>query len=132
MKANILTFLQENLQRLFTKSPMFFKIWTLIAGVFVLITGIPELLNALPFDLHIPDVWNERTTIAVKWASRAAAAMALLTTKGIPVGITPGGNVLKVTNETKLPFTAALEKKSAEKNIISEMEVKVKPLNIIT
>lgn len=126
MKANVLTFLQENLQRLFTKSPKFFRIWTIVSGALVLITGIPELISALPFDVHIPDLWNAKVTEAVAWASRAALFMSLLTTKSEPVGVTAGGNVLKVTDATKLPFTAATEAKSADKKNVSAVEVKVK------
>lgn len=126
MKANILTFLQENLQRLFTKSPKFFRIWTLVSGALVLITGLPDLINSLPFDVHIPDLWNARVTTAVAWASRAAFFMSLLTTQSVPVGVTAGGNVIKVTDQTKLPFTAAVESKVADKENVSAVEVKVK------
>lgn len=127
MKANILTFLQENIQRFFTKSPLFFKIWTIISGTFVLITGIPDLISSLPFHVTIPDLWNERVTLAVAWASRAALFMSLLTVKSPAIGVTDNGkgNIIKVTDSSKLPFTAASEQKSAIKNDISSVEVKV-------
>lgn len=126
MNPNILTFLQETLQRLFTKSPKFFKVWMLISGALVLITGLPDFINFLHIaGFTIPNVWNEHVTIAVAWASRAALLMATLTTKSIPIAKTEGGNILKVTDETKLPFTAAVEQKSAVKNNIDTVEVKV-------
>lgn len=125
MKANILTFLQENIQRLFTKSPKFFKIWTIVSTILVLITGIPDLINSLPFHVTIPDLWNARVTVAVAWASRAALFMSLLTTQSSAVGVTPGGNVVKMTADDKLPFTAATEAKAAVKNNIPAVEVKV-------
>lgn len=80
MKTNaLIVFLQETLQRLFTKSPKFFKIWMIISGAFVLITGIPEALEY--FQINLPDLWSEPVNTAIAWASRAAFIMALLTTK---------------------------------------------------
>lgn len=127
MNANILTFLKESLQRLFAKSPKFFKVWQIVSGILVLITGIPELINSLPFHVTIPDLWNARVTEAVAWASRAALFMSLLTTQSTPIGVTDEGkgNVLKATDSDKLPFTAAVEKKEAAKENVSSIEVKV-------
>lgn len=119
--ANVLTWLQELIQRFFTKSPLFFKIWTIVSGALVLITGVPELLSTM--NIHIPDLWNVKVTAAVAWASRAALFMSLLTTQSKPVGVTKTGEVVKATNENKLPFTAATEQMSAVKNEVTKVEV---------
>lgn len=121
--ANVLTFLQELVKRFSTKSPLFFKVWIFISTTLVLITGIPEFLTVA--NIHIPDLWNEHVTRAVAWASRAALFMSLLTTQSKSVGVTSDtGTVIKATNEKLLPFTAAVEQKSAEKHSVDEVEVK--------
>lgn len=125
--ANVLMFLKEFLQRLFTKSPKFFKVWTWISGALVLVTGIPQLISSLPFQVHIPDVFNERLTAAIAWSSRAALLMSLLTTQSKPVGVTEDGKVVKATDDKQLPFTAATELKSAIKHDITPVEVITAP-----
>jgi len=112
--ANVLTFLQELIKRFQTKSPLFFKIWMFISGALVLITGVPEFLTTM--NIHIPDLWNVKVTLAVAWASRAALFMSLLTTQSKSVGVTETGTVIKITNDKLLPFTAATEQKVAVKS----------------
>lgn len=126
-KSNIITFLQELLQRLFTRSPKFFKIWTIIAGALVLVTGLPELLTAI--NINVPDLWNAKITTAVAWASRAALFMSLLTTSSKPAGVTPTGTIIKATDTTKLPFTAAEEKKEAVKKEVDTVEINTIAVN---
>lgn len=122
--ANVLTFLQENLQRLFVKSPLFFRIWTLIFGALVLITGVPDFVNMLHINgFVIPDLWNDAVTKAVGWASRGGLLMSLLTTQSKPAAITDQGKIIKTTNTKKLPFTAAVEQKSAVKKGVAVVEV---------
>lgn len=125
--ANVLTFLQELLQRLFTKSPKFFKIWTIISGTLVLITGIPDFITFLNINgFTLPNLWNTEVTKAVAWASRAALFMSLLTTQSKPVGVVStndGAMVIKATDDKQLPFTAATEQKSADKHEVEKVEV---------
>lgn len=118
MQNNIvLSFVQETLQRLFTKSPLFFRIWTLVAAVLVIITGLPDFINWLGvFNFHIPDLWSDKVNEAVAWASRAALIMTALTTQSKPVAVDEKGELLKKTNEKRLPFTAQSEQKIAVKN----------------
>ena len=114
MNNLLILFLKENIQRLFTKSPLFFKIWSTIAAILVLITGIPELINYLSGAITIPEAWSPAITQAVAWASRAALFMSLMTTQSTPTGQTIQGEVLKKTDEKKLPFTAKQETKHAK------------------
>jgi len=115
LNSNLILFLKENLQRLFTKSPMFFKIWSWISLCLVLITGVPDLINSLSGIVVIPDVWNANITQAVAWASRAALFMSLLTTQSKTVAQTDEGTGLKKTDSAALPFTAKVEANVAEK-----------------
>lgn len=109
----ILLFLQENLTRLKTKSPTFFKVWAIVSTVLVLITGIPAFLNM--FGVTIPDLWSDKVTQAVAWASRASLFMSLLSTQSKAVAVDESGALLKKTDEKNLPFTATVETKKALK-----------------
>ena len=122
MNNILILFLKENIQRLFTKSPLFFKIWSTVATVLVLITGIPELINYLSGAITIPDAWSPQITQAVAWASRAALFMSLMTTQGTPSAQTLDGTILKKTDEKKLPFTA----KSEENLIDTDIPILIK------
>ena len=115
MNNNVfILFLKENLQRLFTKSPLFFKIWTLITGVLVLITGLPDLITWITSGgITIPDLWNSYITNAVAWASRAGLLMSMLTTQSTPITLN-NGDVVKVTDTKALPFTAKAEQKQSD------------------
>lgn len=121
---NVLQFLQEFLQRLFTKSPKFFKVWTWISGALVLITGIPAFITMLPVGITIPDIFNQGVTTAVRYAGTGVLLMSLLTTQSKPVGVTETGAVIKSTDGKQLPFTAAAEQKSADKHEIAGVELK--------
>jgi len=125
--ANVLTFLREFIQRLFTKSPKFFKIWTLISGALVLITGIPAFITMLPVGITIPDIFNQGVTTAVRYAGTGVLLMSLLTTQSKPGAITDGGVVIKSTDSNQLPFTAATEMKSAIKHDIATVKIDVIP-----
>ena len=112
----ILLFLQENLQRLFQKSPFFFRIWSGFFLILVLITGVPEFIKWLTEGvLVITDIWNIKITMAVAWASRTALFMSMLSAKGTIVAKTEDGSILRQTNTDKLPFTDAQEQKIVNK-----------------
>lgn len=118
MKNNqILLFLQETLQRLFTKSPLFFRVWTYISLALVLITSVPEIINYISGVITIPDLWNAQITLIVAWASRVALFMSLLTTQSKVTAKTEDGVLLKTTNDTSLPFTNKAEKKADTENL---------------
>lgn len=118
----LILFLQENLQRLFTKSPLFFKIWTYISLALVLVTGFPDLINWLGDAVVIPDLWNVKITAAVAWASRAALFMSLLTTQSTSVAITEGGLAVKMTDASALPFTAKNEQKKVDAEVLPTIQ----------
>lgn len=124
-QSGLVLFLQENLQRLFTKSPMFFKIWTYISLTLVLVTGVPDLINAIGDSVVIPDLWNIKITAAVAWSSRAALFMSLLTTQSTTVALNEDGIGLKATNATALPFTAKNEAKVVDQQVLTPPTVDV-------
>src|ERR1035438_7118152 len=106
MNGIVIKFLQEAFQRLFTKSPLFFKICSIISGTLLLITGLPDFIALLNINgFHIPNLWNVEVTKAVKYASSGLLFMSLLTSQSTPIGKTVGGNIIKVTDTSKLPFT---------------------------
>lgn len=105
----LLAWLKENLSRLFTQSPKFFKIWQIVSGALVLITGIPQLLSTMQITLPIP--WSDGLNTAIAWASRGMFFISLLTSKSPIVATNDAGTPLKRTDDAKLPFTAAQEQK---------------------
>jgi hypothetical protein len=121
-QSGLVLFLQENLQRLFTKSPLFFKIWTYISLALVLVTGVPDLINWLGDAVVIPDLWNVKITAAVAWSSRAALFMSLLTTQSTSVAVTEGGVAVKMTDAKALPFTAASEQKKVDTEVLPTIQ----------
>lgn len=112
-RPTAIAFLQELLQRLFTKSPVFFKIWTWVSGLLVFVSGVPEILQMLSIEL--PDPWNTRLSKTVLAAASGMLFMSMLTTSSKPIGVTDSGQVVKKTDECKLPFTAQAEEKEAHK-----------------
>ena len=120
----VILWFKENLQRLFTESPTFFKIWSWISGVLLLISGVPELINNLMPTLPIPELWNHYINSAVTFASGAALLMSKLTTQSTPIAQTLDGTLLKHTNIEALPFTAKKEDK-----LVKDVPVVVKHLS---
>lgn len=128
MNNPIIGWLQETLQRVFTKSPKFFKVWIAISGLLVLVTSLPNLIDFLNISgINIPNIWNDKVTLAVGWAAKGVLLMSILTTQSKAEGITTNGKVLKITNEEKLPFTANFEKKSAIEKGVDLIEVNTIP-----
>ena len=106
----LIAFLQEFLQRFFTKSPKFFRIWQLITAIGAAITGIPEAAQQL--GINIPSLISHPLGKFIAAISTGMFIMSALTTQSKIVGVDNStGNVLKSTNSTDLPFTAAVENK---------------------
>ena len=133
----LLKFFQETLNRLFTKSPKFYKIWQLISSALLLISGVPYLLVQL--GIVLPEPFATLASKAVTFAAAAALFMSMLSTQSKTVAVTNEGDLLKKTDEIKLPFTAQSEIKQANKedgilnlntNTTTETMVKVETPNI--
>ena len=113
MNNLFLSWLQENIQRFFTSSPLFFKWWQRISYALILITALPEFLQM--FDVELPPPFNTYVSKAVLFASIGILWMSRLASQSTPVAVSQSGDVLKKTNEEKLPFTAQAEKIEATK-----------------
>lgn len=109
-----IAFLQELLQRLFTKSPLFFRIWQWISGLTAIVTGLPATLAW--FGITLPPSMLMLQNKAVTYAALGALLMSKLTTQSKAAGVLPGGDLVKKTDTAALPFTAANEQKKAESN----------------
>lgn len=108
--SQLLNFLREMLNRAFTKSPMFFRIWQWASGILLVMTGIPELLEQL--GVALPEPFSTMAIKAVAWASAGMYFMSLFPTQSNVVAATEQGDLLKQTDSTKLPFTAKSEERS--------------------
>lgn len=111
--ANPLTdWLQETLNRLFIKQPKYFKYWTWLSVAGMVISGIPYALTAL--GITLPEPFASTSSKFISGVSIAMFWMSKLVVKSPPVGQTLQGSEIRVTDEKKMPFTAADEKKDVE------------------
>lgn len=113
MNNLFLSWLQENIQRFFTSSPLFFKWWQRISYALILITAVPEFLQM--FDVELPPPFNTYLSKAVMFCSIGILWMARLASQSVPIAVSQSGDVLKKTDTAKLPFTAKAEKIEATK-----------------
>lgn len=108
----LIAFFQELLQRFFTKSPKFFRIWQWITAIGASITGIPEAASQL--GINIPSLISHPLGKFMAAVSTGMFIMSALTTQSKIVGTdATTGATLKITNGTDLPFTAANENKTS-------------------
>ncbi len=108
----LIAFLQEMLQRFFTKSPKFFRIWQLITGLAAAVTGIPEALAY--FHIDLPSSLAILSSKFIAAVSTGMFIMSALTTQSKATSVTSDGIVLKETDKGKLPFTSQSEIKGAQ------------------
>lgn len=106
-----LAWLQESLQRLFKKSPKFFRIWQMVLGFTVVVTGLPALLTG--WGIELPEALTILQNKVIAYISTGAFIMTQLSTQSTVVGVTPQGDILKKTDQKALPFTAQQEEKTA-------------------
>lgn len=109
MNPNILSFLSEFVQRLRTKSPAFFRILQLIVGCLTGLSYLPTILcNWFGVDLapHFVTMCND----IAKYSTGLLAGL-FLPAETAPVAIMNDGDLLKKTDEKRLPFTAQCEDK---------------------
>lgn len=113
MQNNLLLFVQELIQRLFTKSPVFFQIINRISLALILVTGLPGFFEEL--GINLPDWATVLQNKIIAWSAIVSAIISKLTTQSTPIAVTSSGEVLKKTDEKKLPFTAKSEDKASAK-----------------
>lgn len=118
-------FISETLQRLFQKSPKFFKWWQIVSGIFTIGAGIPYLL--VQCNVHLPEPFATMSNKAITFFAAGAWFMSKLTVKSPPIAQTENGEAITVLDKTKLPFTTKSEAKEIEQTVppppvISEVE----------
>lgn len=117
----LIQFFVELFRRLISKSPTFFKVWKVITGIPVLLIALPNALQVL--HINLPQAFSPHVQDIVGWATTAMFFMSFLPSQSTATAVDVNGKILKKTDEEKLPFTAAKEKKALIKNneVISEM-----------
>jgi hypothetical protein len=107
----VVLWFKETFTRFLTESPTYFKIWSWISGILLLITQIPEYLAILPTFLKPSQIWGDKINNIVSTASIAILIMSKMTTQSKITSQTIEGIPLKQTDPNTLPFTAAKEDK---------------------
>ena len=113
--ATFLNWLRETLERLFMKSPTFFKIWQIIATLMMIISGVPYILTAL--GLHLPEPFSTLSNKVIAFCGATALFMSSLTVKTQPVAQTEEGKAITSLPTDKLPFTKKTEADEVAKTI---------------
>lgn len=105
----ILDFFKELVNRIGSKSPMFFKVLQVLGASLTFAGYFPSMLQQW-FGVEVSgNVISFCETVA-KYATGFFAS-SMLAAKSSIVGQTEGGLEVKVTNENKMPFTAKVEAK---------------------
>lgn len=106
-------FLLEIFTRFRKKSPKFFQIWQWVLGVVTALTGLPAFLEQWGIKLPPAAVIFENKALGL--LTTGMLFMSLLTSQSGITSISESGPVNKQTDPKLLPFTAAVELKTAEK-----------------
>lgn len=104
----------EMIQRLFKKSPTFFKVWQTITGFAAAITGLPELLTAA--GIHLPPAAMAVENKVIAYISIGLFFSALLPTQSNINSISPQGVPNLQVNPKAMPFTLTMDLKKAVKD----------------
>lgn len=115
----ITKWLQENVSRMSQKSPKFFRWWGMLSTAFMLISGIPYVLELFEtvWDYTLPEPFNTLSNKAVLFAAMGIKFMSMMPVNTPIVGQTTEGAAVKVTDESKLPFTAKAEGQKIEESV---------------
>lgn len=109
----ILDFFKEMVNRIGAKSPTFFKVLQVVGASLTFAGYLPSMLQQW-FDVEVS---GNMITLCEKIGNVSAGffASSMLAAKSSTVGQTELGNIVKVTDEKKMPFTAAAEQRQAAK-----------------
>lgn len=109
----LVTFLGEIFSRIFSKSPLFFKVWTWASSLVVAVSGLPALLTYLNVTLPPALTIFENKTLGI--AASVALFMSLMPVQSPVISVNKAtGVTTKATDESSLPFTTAHETKIAD------------------
>jgi len=121
MNPNVLTFFKEFFQRLFIKSPVFFKVFQLVTGSFTFAAYIPAMLCRW-FDVDVPQHFINLCEDMAKY-STGFFASTFLTAETKPVAIMNDGDILKKVDEVRLPFTKQCDDRDIRKKLMEVPKV---------
>lgn len=103
----ITDFFRESLNRLFSKSPKYFKVAQFITALLALAGFVPRILQKY-FNIEIPNHTEELCKdIGIFFSGFFGAVLLPVAQK--PVAKTEEGEAIKVTDEKRMPFTAKAE-----------------------
>jgi hypothetical protein len=108
-KEVVYDFFTELFNRLFQKTPKFFKWWIRIGAIAVFISGVPDILIEL--DITLPPIIKAFADKVVWVSGIVVMLMAKLPVQRPPVAQTESGKPVVVTDEKTLPFTTKDEEK---------------------
>lgn len=114
MNNLLINWLQETLNRLFIKQPKYFKYWTWLSMVGMVVSGIPYVLTAL--GITLPEPFATTSNKFISGVSIAMFWMSKLVVKTPQVGKTTEGQAIQVTSEKEMPFTAKSEAAEVEES----------------
>ncbi len=104
---SLLNWIRETLNRLFISKPEYFKYWTWLSYLVLLVSGVPYLLTQ--FNITLPEPF---ATLSNKFFSGVGVAMYImsqLTVQNPVVGQTEQGHAITVLDTAKMPFTTKTE-----------------------
>lgn len=108
-------FFREMLNRLKTKSPVFFKVLMIVAASLTFAGYLPSALQRW-MDVDVPGQMISICEAIAKYATGFLFACGL-TVKTPTVGQTTEGSEVKVTDPVAMPFTAKKEKQDVAKEV---------------
>lgn len=113
MNPNIMSFFKELIQRISTRSPVFFKILQFFAAGLTFAGYIPSMLQRW-LNIEVPGHIITLCEDVAHYATGFFAASSL-TAASPAVALKENGEILKQTDEKRLPFTKQCEEKAKEK-----------------
>lgn len=112
MSNPVTNFFLEMFQRLITRSPKFFRVLQLVAACLTFAGKVPWALERW-FGVEIPPHTVQLCNDLAK-GSLGFFLASLFPVSSPPVAVTASGDILKKTDEKKMPYTAAAEQSLAD------------------
>jgi hypothetical protein len=125
--TTIADFLKEMLHRIATRSPAFFRVIQLVTALLTFAGYVPSILQQW-FDVTISGNVITLCESIAKYSTGFFAA-SMLSAKSTIVGQTESGVEVRMTDESKMPFSAKKEQKELDKaqpqpEVIADVPIK--------
>lgn len=110
-----LDWVREAWNRLSQKSPKFFKVWQILWGGLLFLSGIPYTLAQFNITLPPPiDFLSSKFVAAMSFGAWLMSQFAIKTT---PVAQTTEGSAVTILDKDKLPYTSKTESKEVQEQV---------------